>query len=411
MGMRDGNFVVNIKTVNSRGEKGLAGTTEVAQPNTVYVFTGQGSQKPGMGMDLYNNSPAARSDTPKEKMIHFGGIKGQAIRQRYMDMTYHTMDKDGNVKTPPLFGDINIALVVTQRAAFEDMCSKGLVQKESHSLATPWESTGPWRRSPTSYPLWLTSCSTVDMCAVNPSRISKAFNDASLREVVEDIAQRTGCLLEIVNFNVEGQQYVCAGELVALQTLTNVLNYLKIQKVDIAKFTVDQVKELLGEIVKSSYPKAKEQQTKEGYIKFEHPSKKINPAHLNPDILVGKYVTNLVAKPFQVSKEHAQLIYDQTLSPRLDKDNWGSAEQRQKLAWVILIELLAYQFASPVRWTETQDILFRHYHFERFIEIWPSPTLGYGDAHARSRQSTRSRMTPSPTARAIFCHAKRTKEV
>ena len=41
------------------------------------------------------------------------------------------------------------------------------------------------------------------MCAVNPSRISKTFNDKALREVVDDIANRTGCLLEIVNFNVE----------------------------------------------------------------------------------------------------------------------------------------------------------------------------------------------------------------
>ena len=73
------------------------------------------------------------------------------------------------------------------------------------------------------------------MCAVNPSRISKTFNDAALREVVDSIAHKTELLLEIVNYNVEGQQYVCAGELVALQTLTNVLNYLKVEKVDIGK--------------------------------------------------------------------------------------------------------------------------------------------------------------------------------
>jgi hypothetical protein len=59
IGMRDDNIVVGIETTNSRGEKVLTGSAEVSQPTTVYVFTGQGSQ-PGMGMDLYNSSPAAR---------------------------------------------------------------------------------------------------------------------------------------------------------------------------------------------------------------------------------------------------------------------------------------------------------------------------------------------------------------
>jgi len=61
IGMRDGNIVVSIETTNSRGEKVLTGSAEVSQPTTVYVFTGQGSQEPGMGMDLYNSSPAARA--------------------------------------------------------------------------------------------------------------------------------------------------------------------------------------------------------------------------------------------------------------------------------------------------------------------------------------------------------------
>jgi fatty acid synthase subunit alpha, fungi type len=42
------------------GKLSLEGTAEVAQPTTVYAFTGQGSQEQGMGMDLYNSSPAAR---------------------------------------------------------------------------------------------------------------------------------------------------------------------------------------------------------------------------------------------------------------------------------------------------------------------------------------------------------------
>ncbi|KAH9945014.1 fatty acid synthase [Epithele typhae] len=514
VGMRHGNLVVNVETSNARGEKVLVGSAEVAQPATVYVFTGQGSQEPGMGMDLYNNSPAARSvweaadahltavygfsiveivkDNPKEKTIHFGGIKGQVIRQRYMDMTYDTMDKDGNVKTLPLFGDINvrtqrytfshpngllfatqfaqIALVVTERAAFEDMRSKGLVQKDSafagHSLGEYSALASIADVLPISsladvvFYRGITMQRAVErdahnrsnyaMCAVNPSRVSKTFNDAALREVVDNISNATGCLLEIVNFNVDGQQYVCAGELIALQTLTNVLNYLKLEKIDIAKltekFTVDQVKEMLGEIVKSCYTKAQEQQQKEGYIILErgfatiplpgidvpfhsrylwagvmpfraYLSKKINAAHLDPDTLVGKYVPNLVAKPFQVSKEYAQLIYDQTLSPRLDKvlrkwdqDNWGSPDQRQKLAYIILVELLAYQFASPVRWIETQDLLFSQYGFERFVEIGPSPTLT-GMATRTLKAKYEAQDDSITHRRVIFCHAKHPKEV
>jgi fatty acid synthase subunit beta len=97
---------------------------------------------------------------------------------------------------------------------------------------------------------------------------------------------------------------------------------------------------------------------------------------------VGKYIPNLVAKTFYVSRDYAQLIYDQLSSPRLDKvlkqwnkENWASPDHRQKLAHIILVELLAYQFASPVRWIETHDHLFKDFAFERFIEIGPCPIL------------------------------------
>jgi len=59
--MRDGNIVVSIETTNSHGDKFLTGSAEVKQPTTVYVFMGQGSQEPGIGVDLDNSSPAART--------------------------------------------------------------------------------------------------------------------------------------------------------------------------------------------------------------------------------------------------------------------------------------------------------------------------------------------------------------
>jgi fatty acid synthase subunit alpha len=49
-------------------------------------------------------------------------------------------------------------------------------------------------------------CSNYAMCAVNPSRVSKTFDDAALREIVNTISNGRDCLVEIVNFNVEVRQ-------------------------------------------------------------------------------------------------------------------------------------------------------------------------------------------------------------
>jgi hypothetical protein len=186
-------------------------------------------------------------DNPKEKNINFGGIKGQAICQRYMDMTYDTMDKDGNVKMLPLFGDINIhtqrytfsrpvgllfatqftqiALVVTERAAFEDMHSKGFVQKD---LAFVGHSLGEYSALTSIADVLAISAltdiifyrsitmrravgrdvhnySNYAMYTVNSSHISKTCTESALCDVVNNIASQTGCLLEIVNFNIEVQ--------------------------------------------------------------------------------------------------------------------------------------------------------------------------------------------------------------
>lgn len=146
-------------------------------------------------------------------------------------------------------------------------------------------------------------------------------------------------------------------------------------------------------------------------------SKKINPTLLNPDMLIGKYVPNLVAKAFEVTKEYAQAIYDQTSSPRLDKiiknwdeEEWGADAQRQNLAYAILVELLSYQFASPVRWIETQDLLFAKYDFERFIEIGPAPTLTVMASRTLKAKYETGDDSTSRT-RTILCHAKNPKEI
>lgn len=176
--MNNGNKVVKVETFNQRGEKVIDGSAEVKQAPTTYVFTGQGSQEVGMGMELYNTSAAAKAvwdsadshllktygfsiidivkNNPKELTVYFGGLRGQAIRARYMSM--ESEDEKGNkVSLFPEVGPLSpaytftsptgllnatqftqIALVTVAKAAFVDLSSKGLVQPRSpfggHSL-------------------------------------------------------------------------------------------------------------------------------------------------------------------------------------------------------------------------------------------------------------------------------------
>ncbi|CEG69980.1 Putative Fatty acid synthase alpha subunit [Rhizopus microsporus] len=476
-GMKNGRKIIKVETFNQNNEKVVEGTAEVEQPVTAYVFTGQGSQEQGMGMALYDSSPVARKiwdeadkhfmenygfsileivrNNPKEKVVHFGGLRGKKIRQNYMSMTYDTAEADGTIKTLPLFPTINErtafytfrsptgllfatqftqpALTLMEKAAFEDMRSKELIQS---NCAFAGHSLGEYAAlASVGDVLPLTSLvdivfyrgmtmqsavkrdeegrSNYGMAAINPSRVSKTFNDTALRFVVDAIAQR-GDVLEIVNFNVENWQYVAAGALQNLDALTNVLNYIKTANIDIQKLmetmSLEDVKKHLDEIIDGVFEKTKAKLAKgrivleRGYATVPLPgidvpfhssfllsgvtpfrgflAKKFDPSDIDVGQLTAKYIPNLTAKPFSTDKSYIEDVYKLTSSPRLAEvlENWSPEKyvtpaQQQHLGYILLIELLAYQFASPVRWIETQDQLFKNYQVERLIEVGPSPTL------------------------------------
>ncbi|ETN41093.1 uncharacterized protein HMPREF1541_03028 [Cyphellophora europaea CBS 101466] len=285
--MKEGLRVLSFQAVNvATGDKVLVGEAEVDQPLTTYIFTGQGSQKPEMGMDLYATSEVAKAvwdeadrfysqtygfliseivkHNPKVLTVYFGGRRGAKIRQSYMEMTV-----ESNGKPEKFFESINKkttkytfthnagllfstefaqpALTVMERAQYLHLKSKGIVSPNAlfagHSLGeyTALSSIGEImsfeKLLSVVFYRGLTMQSAVNrdasgrsrfsMMAVNPSRISKMMSTQDLQDLITKIATALeGDLLEIVNYNVATQQYVVAGTLATLDCLAAVCNHM-----------------------------------------------------------------------------------------------------------------------------------------------------------------------------------------
>jgi len=93
-------------------------------------------------------------------------------------------------------------------------------------------------------------------------------------------------------------------------------------------------------------------------------------------MLVGRYMPTWLPSCSR-SREYAQLIYDQTSSPILDKvlkklwqKSWHLLANDKKKA-----RIRSYSLTNSRHPSAGSNLMFEHFAFEWFVEIDPSPTL------------------------------------
>jgi len=450
VGMRGGQCVVEIESRKLEdGQVCLKGTADVRQSKTLLTFTGQGSQFAGMGRELRQSADVAKQlweraekhfmtkygvsllqivdENPHEKVVHFGGAEGARIREVYRNYTRRTPDGKDKPVFPSVGPDtesytfyhktglLNATqftqplLILTEMAQFLSLKEKEVIPEDcmfaGHSLgeyAAVFCVTGilsPENLLDIGFMRGITMQRAVErhadgssdfgMMAVNPSRVSKKFTAKDLVDTVELLDSEEE-LLQIVNYNVEPRQYVCAGHVRALMALRLVLD-----EVSLSGCTIEAAVEKHAASAKYvSFAELKgkattplqgidvpfhSRQLRSGVVAFRRVLESFIPSPMEGyKSLEHRYIPNLLGKPFSLSKEYVEMASAKTSSPVLASvlEKWAEASADQAaLARTLVVELFSYQFASPVLWSQTVEEAICRKGVMRFIEFGPGPVL------------------------------------
>ncbi|ADT98620.1 type I polyketide synthase [Mycolicibacterium gilvum] len=371
------------------GELVMAATAQLAAPKTVYAFPGQGIQSKGMGMDVRARSKAARKvwdtadkftretlgfsvlhvvrDNPTSLIasgVHYHHPEGVLYLTQFTQVAMATVAAaqvaemreqgafvEGAIACGHSVGEYTalacVSGVYPLEALLEVVFHRG---SKMHDIV-PRDAQGR---------------SNYRLAAIRPSQID--LDDDDVTAFVAEVSERTGEFLEIVNFNLRGAQYAIAGTVAGLEALEE---------------EVERRREISGGkrsfiLVPGIDVPFHSSVLRVGVADFRRALERVMPTDADPELLIGRYIPNLVPRPFTLDRDFIEEIRDLVPAEPLDEvladyDTWRN-ERPRELMRKIVIELLAWQFASPVRWIETQDLLFIEeaaggLGVERFVEI------------------------------------------
>jgi len=390
---RPGHGEVRAVTAMVDGNLVMTATAVLAAPTTFYGFPGQGIQSQGMGMESRASSAAAReiwdrADRHTRSKLGFSVL--EIVKNNPTEVTvagerFHHPD---GVLFLTQFTQVAMATLgcaqiaemaeadaLNQRAYFAGHSVGEYNALAAYSGVLSLESVVEivYRRGLTMHRLVERDedgNSNYGLAALRPNKMRLTADNVF--DYVAGVSERTGEFLEIVNYNIAGVQYAVAGTRAGLNAL----------KADAEEKAPGQRAFIMIPGIDVPFHSS---HLRDGVGDFREHLDSLIPDAIDLDILVDRYIPNLVARPFELTREFVESITDVVDSPYITDilADWDSAlADEQKLARTLLIELLAWQFASPVRWIETQDLILRDTEhgglgIDRFVEVGvgSAPTL------------------------------------
>ncbi len=394
-GVLGGDTVVEV-TARADGELAMVAQAVVAAPRTTYAFPGQGIQSQGMGLEARTRSAAARKAWDRADK-HTRDALGFSILAVVRDNPTELW-ADGELHRHPdgvlfltQFTQVAMATLAVAQVAemreegifVEDAITCGHSVGEYNALAAvtgilPLEALLEivFRRGMAMHhlvPRDQHGRSNYRLAAIRPSQIDLADDDVT--EFIAGIAESSGEFIQIVNYNLRGSQYAIAGTVAALEALEKVVEERRARVGGKPAFI----------LVPGIDVPFHSSELHAGVDDFRHRLDELLPETIDPSVLIGRYIPNLVPRLFTLDRAYVQEVSDLVDSPLLKPvlQDWATWEaDPARLGRALLVELLAWQFASPVRWIETQDLLFgapEHdgLGIEQFVEVGVAnaPTL------------------------------------